>query len=126
MRLLLGLRALCLEQLNLTLEERNFLDFAIEHDSYFVHLLHKKSVVRIEYYQRQSAANNSWLDDVILPYFYKTYLVLQLFVFASEGHNFVLDDGELLLFLHAAFTRRFSVLHQSKRTRKQCQQFEDG
>jgi hypothetical protein len=38
LRLLLGLRALCLEQLNLTLEERNFLDFAIEHDSYFVHL----------------------------------------------------------------------------------------
>lgn len=82
-------------------------------------------MVRIVYYQRLGVASDSWPDDVILPCFNKTYLVLQLFVFASEAHNFVFDDGELLLFLHAAFTRRFSVLHQSKRTRKQCQQFED-
>ena len=66
-------------------------------------------------------ASDSWRDDVISPRLDKTYLVLQLFVFASEGHNFIFDDGELLLFFHATFTRRLSVLHQSKRTRKQCQ-----
>lgn len=76
------------------------MDFAVEHDSYFIYLIKERNLIQI--------SPGGWLSFKLA---WATYFVLEAFIFPAEAGHFLFHDVVLVLLLHAALARRLAVLH---------------